>query len=76
MTVSEQKIADEWLVQAKREVYEDIKNMTIEERLKYYRMSREKLRKKKVSTNNINSKTNDLSFLDRNDPVINDYINN
>lgn len=76
MTVSEQKIADEWLVQAKREVYEDIKNMTIEERLKYYRMSREKLRKKKVSTNNINSKPNDLSFLDRNDPVINDYINN
>jgi hypothetical protein len=64
MTVSERKVADEWLVWAKRKVSEDIKNMTIEERLKYYRISREKLRKKKISIDNINSKTNDLSFLD------------
>jgi hypothetical protein len=62
MTISEQKVADEWLARAKREVSEDIKNMTIEERLKYYRMSREKLRKK-LSIDNTN-KTNDFSFLD------------
>jgi hypothetical protein len=66
MTVSEPKNVDEWLVRAKREVSEEIKNMTIEERLKYYRVSREKLRKKKIkiSIDNINSKNNDLSFLD------------
>jgi hypothetical protein len=61
MTISEQKNVDEWLVRAKREVSEDIKNMTIEERLKYYRISREKLRKKKT---NIKNKTYDWSFLD------------